>query len=112
MVEPFRATTRGTERTSGRDIASPATQAMGMAAVWRAAGAHPGPLPGLGPGWVPAARRAAAIPIAYTTSARYFFAPASLMCFATTSWYAANQSVAFSNFPPFTIQICTSPPPS
>src|SRR5262249_47986168 len=44
--------------------------------------------------------------------AAYFFAAASLMCLPTTSWYAEYQSVTFSNFPPFTCQIWTSPPPS
>ena len=42
----------------------------------------------------------------------YCFVAASFMCLATTSGYAAYQSVAFTNLPPLTCQICTSPPPS
>src|SRR5207253_4373676 len=44
-----------------------------------------------------------------SVSGGYCFVAAALMCLATTSGYAAYQSVIFSNLPPFTCQICTRP---
>src|SRR5207237_10373456 len=42
----------------------------------------------------------------------YDFLPDSLMCLATTSCYAENQSVIFTNLPALTCQIWISSPPS